>query len=1260
MVMEEMEEMGSVYIVSSSKSYVHRYRMQGVKTIFKFKAVPEEKDEIEWLKSGFAELVNEIKKDTTENDYIGFTLTSLNLKSKAPGYAAFRPANQISSDVLWDIFGGIIQSNEEGVKSTDTFQVECTKVSLPVGSGTRKRPGYFNSFSEECKQRKGIITIKNYDNLCLPRALIVGKYYAKKKNSKVLQSLRTDRKKLQTKKALVLIAKAQVDIPEKGCSLNELEKFQTYLKRYNITVYNFDTKGREVYYKGSNPAAQYKINLLFHDGHFNVITSLTAAFCCNFYCEACSTPFDHRISHRCKSVCDCCRTISPPCMLEFSGIKCSDCNRLFRNQVCFSAHQKEICESLKLCSTCNKHIRPKQRKDKHVCGEIFCHPCQKFQLPGHLCYIQVDKSKPMEKDFVYIFFDFESRQDENLDDDSNINLHKVNLCVSQQFCWECIDGKSCGNCMHRMRVFKENPVKQLVDYILEVRKKFKKVVVIAHNGGGYDYIFILKYILDSTKFIPHIIQRGSKLILMAFDNVKFVDSLNYLTMSLANLPKALGLPPEKKKGYFPHLFNTIKNQNYKGPIPAKEYYCPDSMFEKGKEQFDVWYDEQVKSNYIFDFQKEIVEYCISDVDILAQSCIKFRAMFLEICNVEPFLESTTIASACNLIYRRNFLKPETIGLIPKHGYRMVDNQSSIALQWLSWVEQERDIVIKHMGRQREIVINGMKVDGFDGQNIYEFQGCYFHGCPKCFPFHRNEPLRDNPADTLNLRYDRTQKKIEKLASSKYPIIQMWECDFKKIKKDKGLNHLNSLPILNTLPLNPRDAFFGGRTGNTKTYHKCDELEKIHYVDVCSLYPWVCKYKNFCLGHPSVYVGDKICRTRGMEVNGLMKCKILPPQNLYLPVLPVKMHEKLMFILCKTCGEDQNQDECPHDIEERALVGTWTMDELRVAVRKGYSIIHIYELWEFEMATYEKGGFFTEYINMFLKIKQEASGYPSWVKTEADKDKYITDYFDTEGILLNKDKICKNEGLRSISKTCLNNLWGYFAKRANQSQTQIIREPKELFTLLTTPEYQVNSIQEINAETLLVNFEYLDESCTSSNLTNVLIGVFTTAQARLKLYEELEQLDKQVNYFDTDSLIYNYKEGCGMYKVETGHFLGQLTCELQDYGVGSYITEFVSGGPKIYAYKVFSTNEQNYKYVCKVKGITLNYKTSQKINFENLKKMVLSDKNPILQIQQTGIRRTKDKQVVTIKNIKQFKITGPKRKYEGEYDTLPYGYKKLKV
>jgi hypothetical protein len=56
---------------------------------------------------------------------------------------------------------------------------------------------------------------------------------------------------------------------------------------------------------------------------------------------------------------------------------------------------------------------------------------------------------------------------------------------------------------------------------------------------------------------------------------------------------------------------------------------------------------------------------------------------------------------------------------------------------------------------------------------------------------------------------------------------------------------------------------------------------------------------------------------------------------------------------------------------------------------GYIVKEVFEFWEYKVTCFDKGsnsgGLFAEYINMFLKLKQESSGYPSWVQSEADKD-----------------------------------------------------------------------------------------------------------------------------------------------------------------------------------------------------------------------------------------------------------------------------------
>lgn len=159
------------------------------------------------------------------------------------------------------------------------------------------------------------------------------------------------------------------------------------------------------------------------------------------------------------------------------------------------------------------------------------------------------------------------------------------------------------------------------------------------------------------------------------------------------------------------------------------------------------------------------------------------------------------------------------------------------------------------------------------------------------------------------------------------------------------------------PLNPRDSFYGGQTNCVKLYYEADEtrVEKLRYFDVCSLYPWACKYGKFPVGHPKVLVDDR-CHQSLDGIEGIIKATVLPPETLYHPVLPVRLHGRLMFPICKTCTEEMRQDDIPHTAKQRAFTGTWVSDELTT---------------QFDG---NSGGLFGQYIDKFLKLKQEASGW----------------------------------------------------------------------------------------------------------------------------------------------------------------------------------------------------------------------------------------------------------------------------------------------
>ena len=76
------------------------------------------------------------------------------------------------------------------------------------------------------------------------------------------------------------------------------------------------------------------------------------------------------------------------------------------------------------------------------------------------------------------------------------------------------------------------------------------------------------------------------------------------------------------------------------------------------------------------------------------------------------------------------------------------------------------------------------------------------------------------------------------------------------------------------------------------------------------------------------------------------------------------------------------------------------------------------------------GLFTEYVDMFLKGKQEASGWPSADMSTAEKDEYVTEYEKVEGVVLDKEAIKYNSGKRATNKLLLNSFWGKFGESNN--------------------------------------------------------------------------------------------------------------------------------------------------------------------------------------------------------------------------------------
>ena len=220
-----------------------------------------------------------------------------------------------------------------------------------------------------------------------------------------------------------------------------------------------------------------------------------------------------------------------------------------------------------------------------------------------------------------------------------------------------------------------------------------------------------------------------------------------------------------------------------------------------------------------------------------------------------------------------------------------------------------------------------------------------------------------------------------------------------------------------------------------------------------------------------------------------------------------------------------------------------------------------------------------------------------------------------------------------------------------TKTKEVTEPKELFRYLKSDEYEVSDARMVNDETIEVQYKEKEGFIEQNDKTNIVIAAFTTAYARLKLYELLDQLQERVLYYDTDSVIYIHQPGKP--NPPLGDYLGDLTDELDS---GDYITTFISGGPKNYAY---ITN--NGKTETKIRGITLNYNATKKINMDVMRHLVDSHVNGHTEEKVTVenpykiTRDKKERNIVTKKMKKDYRIVYNKRVVKENYGTLPYGY-----
>ena len=1259
----------------------------------------------EAVDNAFAAVVDPIRSTVHDDDLIGVSIHHADL-TRGPIYLSFVRNAVFSSETFANRIAKVTQSNSSFLLD-GLLTLTVSVLQRPSGGA----PPVIRS-SEEASQRiQSLIPILNRDNKGCGHYAIYMDVLRKQRSLKahLWSRLRDQRWNEDERRQNVIQLIGEVNASQ-GTALSvddELlpEGMEAYARHLKMRIVVFErcegesTRKASLLFKTAEAVVEEHHHIFLelkrcNDGsqHFNLITKPNAYLGKRKFCYSCFDGVSR--GHKCSNGCPGCNA-DVDCSDVNPIVTCDNCGQRCRGQQCLTHHRRQLtCTSRWMCPTCFTAMGAYKKND-HKCLSYVCKDCNvRYVKSPHHCFL-----KPLKKDdakeVVMVSFDIESMFEKRTRNGSEEDVHVPVLLCALVSCSHCYHPENvrletngtfaplktgdCDLCLAYKHVFRgRNCVKEFTEYLYSVlsphvaRVSPEAVIrVFAHNLGRYDGRFILQDFFASELESSSIIMTGNKILRFDVGNVRYQDSLNIFLCALRDLPFTYKFEQRVKKGEFPFLFNTAENQNYVGAWPGLEFYGYEH--KKPAEQVELKrFHDTVKDRNDFNLQNEMTDYCFADTEVLHIALQEFCARFKSTVGFNPIQDYFTLPSMSFAAYRRDFLNgARIVGLTPNKGYGATGKQNSnIGKAWLDWIEVNE---ARGHDFSREQQMGKKTADGYDHttQTVYEFNGCLWHGCPECYPENRDEVVRlmnQSPNEAFaKLQSKREYYQQLTKVRPQLSVVEIWSHEFADQQRasprlkafvDKRMAYYRKLDEVGGVDL--REGYFGGRVNNFRFYVDCAEDEELVINDFCSLYPAVLSKYEYMIGHPVVisdnfdkYI-DSSCDDFKDDLFGFVKCKVLPPKQMTFPILPSRLNKRLEFVLCSACGIASSNQFCTHNDNERCLIGTFATPELRLALQHGYRIQEVFEILHW---TNRSDCLFKDYVNRWIKLKQEASGFPDGVNSDAEKDHFVDDYKRQTGIQLDKANVKKDPILRNIAKIMLNSFYGKFAQRSNLETTEIVSTYKAIWELATDGKKVITGLISVGTNKLLVNWKLADDDDARQGNVSVAIAAFVTSYARRELWLALHEVDCKfpgsVCYCDTDSIFYTCRVGRPV--LRTGPLLGDLTLEIK---LNEEVKKAVFLGPKNYAYVIRNKESGAERTIVKVKGITLTAKALEMLPFATLKEMATAycEENVTIEkrIEQRRIKGLPNQEVINQKLVKVYRAVSEKRIVCGN-ETYPKGY-----
>ena len=170
-------------------------------------------------------------------------------------------------------------------------------------------------------------------------------------------------------------------------------------------------------------------------------------------------------------------------------------------------------------------------------------------------------------------------------------------------------------------------------------------------------------------------------------------------------------------------------------------------------------------------------FLIKDITKLAKTyaCIHCNARFTKATNLQRHTERCAQGKTVIDCPGEKVEAPQTAyekAFYPKH------KASKESIQWLEYVAKHWKIPIHHAmsGHGGERWIGKRPVDGYNHEKklVLQYHGCYWHGCPKCYP-DRNKII-DRGDRTREDLFQATKRRTAYLRKEGYRVIECWACE----------------------------------------------------------------------------------------------------------------------------------------------------------------------------------------------------------------------------------------------------------------------------------------------------------------------------------------------------------------------------------------------------------------------------------------------------------------------------------------------------